>query len=347
MSIPFVHCTDLYHPPQDPDDHFDLAIVMALPELDLHGVILDATKRFLERSPQGVDIPRDPGVVPVTQLNYLTARSIPFAVGPTQPLMRVDDTVCDRLKSEQAGVELLSKILETSQEPVTISIVGSARVVAAAYNRNPELMHRKTKAILLNAGANAFGQNEWNVGLDRFAFIQLWRSGLPIFWYPCATENGAFDENHPNSTHWSATHEELLHDISPRLRAWFCYALSGSSRGDIIHALDELGKGAVWEHLLPAKRHLWSTASLVMAAGRILARTNAGWRFVLKEDPSILEEWPFSMENISPSVNDVGEVTWKLTDYRTNYKLFHRRQGSGYRQAMAEALNALFQTYKF
>lgn len=33
-KIPFIHTTDLYSPPQDPDDHVDLATVFALPELD-------------------------------------------------------------------------------------------------------------------------------------------------------------------------------------------------------------------------------------------------------------------------------------------------------------------------
>ena len=43
--IPLIHITDMYHPPQDPDDHFDLATIAALPEFDLQGVILDVTQK--------------------------------------------------------------------------------------------------------------------------------------------------------------------------------------------------------------------------------------------------------------------------------------------------------------
>ena len=69
--IPLVHITDLYHPPQDPDDHFDLATIAALPEFDLRGVILDVTQKFLDPAPAGWDIARDPGYVPVVQLGHI------------------------------------------------------------------------------------------------------------------------------------------------------------------------------------------------------------------------------------------------------------------------------------
>ena len=40
-SVPVIHCTDLFHPHDDPDDHFDLATLYAMPELDIKGVVLD------------------------------------------------------------------------------------------------------------------------------------------------------------------------------------------------------------------------------------------------------------------------------------------------------------------
>ena len=52
--IPLIHVTDLYHPPQDPDDQLDLATVAALDEYDLKGVVLDITQRFLEPAPRGL-----------------------------------------------------------------------------------------------------------------------------------------------------------------------------------------------------------------------------------------------------------------------------------------------------
>ncbi|MCI0408006.1 MAG: hypothetical protein L0191_05475, partial [Acidobacteria bacterium] len=40
-SIPVIYTTDLFHPHDDPDDHFDLATIFAMPELDLKGIVLD------------------------------------------------------------------------------------------------------------------------------------------------------------------------------------------------------------------------------------------------------------------------------------------------------------------
>ena len=39
--VPFVYGTDLFHPHDDPDDHFDLATVFAMPELDVKAILLD------------------------------------------------------------------------------------------------------------------------------------------------------------------------------------------------------------------------------------------------------------------------------------------------------------------
>jgi len=202
VKTPLIHTTDLYHPPQDPDDHFDLATVAALPEFDLLGVILDTTEKFLHPAPQGFDISRDPGFIPVTQLAALLGRTIPVAVGPSGPLRHSGDAASDRPPRECAGIELLLHLVRSSSEPVMVSVVGSARVLAAAWNREPDLMRSRVKAVLLNAGSSAGEREEWNVGLDRIAYVDLWRSGLPIRWYPCSNEKGAFDQTHHRSTYW-------------------------------------------------------------------------------------------------------------------------------------------------
>ena len=318
---------------------------MALPELDLKGVILDTTTRFLQASPQGFDIARDPGFVPVVQLSYLLGRTIPVAVGPFEPLRHEGDTALDRPQAEQAGIELLLNILRASNEPVILSMVGSARVVAAAFYREPELLRSRTKAILMNAGSTAKTKNEWNVGLDTIAYKGVWNSGLPVHWYPCSTERGAFDEEHEYGTHWNATHESLLHDLPPTLQAWFSYALTGERRGDIIRALREEIPGAAWEHVLSAKRNLWSTASLVMAAGRTLAKTEDGWRFV-SSGGSSLAVWPMFLDPIRATVLDDGQVDWQSTVGETRYKIFRRQPGRQYGAAMAEALHALLQSLR-
>ena len=87
--IALVHVTDLYHPPQDPDDHIDLATVAALNEYGLKGVILDTTRKFLLASPAGFDIQRDPGPHPRRTAEHVVHR---FTGDGGRPCSRKDLT---------------------------------------------------------------------------------------------------------------------------------------------------------------------------------------------------------------------------------------------------------------
>ncbi len=339
--IPLVHITDLYHPPQDPDDHIDLATVVALSEYDLRGVILDASQKFLDPAPAGFDVARDPGYVPVLQLSYIIGRAIPVAAGPRVPLSGPDDDAKHRPRSEQAGIQFLLDILEDSPEPVVLSLVGSARTVTAALNRAPELLRSKVRSILLNAGSTGGFKREWNVGLDAAAYIGLWRSGLPLHWFPCATEKSAFNPDHERGTYWKTSHGALFGSLSPEMRSWFFYALSGANRGDVIRAMSEDVENGPWEKLLRDSRNLWSTASLVMTTGRVLARTVSGWRFVDAGDAGGAEVWPWRLDPIEATVNEHADVQWKPVNRESRTFLFGRQKGPHFGDAMAEALGVL------
>ena len=343
-KTPLLHISDLYHPPQDPDDHIDLATAIALDEFDIRGVVLDVTQKFLEGAPTGFDIPRDPGFVVVAQLAYLTGRAFPVAVGPAHPLRDTLDTAKDQESTGQSGVSLLLKVLEESSTPMVISVVGSARVLAAAFNRNPDLVRSKTRAVLLNAGSLGGTKQEWNVGLDLAAYTRIWQADLPLHWYPCATERGAFDASHERGTYWKATHADLFRNLSAPMKAWISYAFAGNGRGDIIRCLQEEGKGSVWEGILAGQRNLWSTASLVMAAGRVLAHTENGWRFVPRDAAANLDVWEFRLDPVKGDINDAGAVSWQQAEKDSRAKLFGRRPGAAYATAMTEALNSLLQT---
>ena len=63
--------------------------------------------------------------------------------------------------------------------------------MAAAYNREPELLRDKVRAIYFNAGNGPGGpQNEWNVKLDPTAYQHVFESGLPLYWCPCFGKDG-------------------------------------------------------------------------------------------------------------------------------------------------------------
>jgi pyrimidine-specific ribonucleoside hydrolase len=332
-SVPFIHTTDLYNPPQDPDDHVDLATVYALPELDLRAVVLDPSRKFLDK--------HEPGFVPVAQLNYLTGRAVPVAAGPIDVLRSPADTASDRPRPDQAGIELLLDTLSRCAEPALVSVVGSARVVAAAWNREPKLLQQKVRAVVVNAGATiGKPRAEWNVDLDVHAWIALFRSRLPILWYPCTGEHGPTGLD-PHNTYWPVGHQRLFDGLPQGLRAYFDYAFHHHTRGDFIRALSELGSGPTWEKVLAARRNMWSTASLILAAGRVLAQTSEGWRFVAKSQAGGLKLQSLELLPIACEVDDAGVVRWSLRPEPGNVQIFRRKPDEEHVRAMGEATNAL------
>ena len=74
--VPVIYCSDLFHPHDDPDDHFDIASIYALEEVKIRGIVLD----------QGDRQEKQPGRIPIEQLNHLTGRSVPWATGLSAPL---------------------------------------------------------------------------------------------------------------------------------------------------------------------------------------------------------------------------------------------------------------------
>jgi len=339
-KIPLIHITDLYHPPQDPDDQIDLATILALDEYDVKGVIFDITQKFLDAAPDGWDIPRDPGFVPVAQISWMTGKAIAGAMGPVAMMTDKIDAGLDRPKREQAGIDFLMRMLEQSNTRVVITLTGSARVLAMAWNRNPDLLRSKIGAVVLNAGYTGGTKVEWNVMLDPFAYIRLFESDLPVHWYPCATDQSAFNPDHERGVYWKTTHAQLFDGISPELRAWFSHTFSGNSRGDIIRALSESGSGAVWDTILQGDRNMWATASLIVTAGRVLANTPDGWRFIPSADAGSLEVWPMRLDTINARIEKETHVIWEESESGP-FKLFGRKPGAEFGVAMTEALNAL------
>lgn len=100
----------------------------------------------------------------------------------------------------------------------------------------------------------------------------------------------------------------------------------------------------MWQHVLAGKRNLWSTTSLVMAAGRVLAQTSEGWRFMAKVAATGLTVWPWRLDPIAASVSKEGKVAWQIDEGSKSAYLFGRRPNVDYGEAMAKALNALLRT---
>lgn len=262
-SVPVIYCSDLFHPHDDPDDHFDLATLFALHELDVRAIILDQGAKQLER----------PGSTAVQQLCAITRRDVPYAIGLDEKLTSSTDPGASRPPQFQRGVELILQVLRESPTPVVIVQTGSLRDLAAAYNREPDLMRRQVARLYVNSG-NAVGvQFEYNAQLDLIAYRRVMESDLPIYWCPCFGGSEAWSKG-AHGAWWQFEQGALFNRLSPRLVSYFAYALLPMPVSvDPIRAVSRMGLSPLiaddWRTRTWAQqRSMWSTASLLDAAGR-------------------------------------------------------------------------------
>jgi len=247
-GVPVIYCTDLFHPHDDPDDHFDLAALYALPGLDLKAIVLD----------QGAKQQQKSGSVPVSQLNRLTGRQVPVALGLARPLAGPADQALGQPAEFQAGVQIILKTLRGSSSPVMIATVGSVRDVVAAFNREPALFRARVGRLLVFIGEASHPTfKEYNVELDPHAYVGLMRSGLPVWWVPCF--DGGLWQNRGHASFWKASHRDLLQDASPALLQYFIYALE-HKKDDPLSFLSEPVDAGRKDRLLTGERNLWCTA---------------------------------------------------------------------------------------
>jgi len=270
--IPILYTTDLYHPHMDPDDHFDLLTLFALPEFDIRAIVFDVGERGRELRP---------GLSALRQVMHMTKREVPYAAGLTANL----DSPEDRGDGEaQEAVALILKVLRESERPVTLFTTGSLRDVAAAYNREPALFRDKVSRLYINAGHSAGGE-EWNVKLDPHAYVCMLRSGLPLYWLPCFGEAGK-EGPRGYASFWRFTHADVLANAPRPVQNYVIYALTKAdpSTTDPIAALTREPPQAAVGELWPLQRNMWCTAGFLHAAGRPLPACSFVERLVSLDD---------------------------------------------------------------
>lgn len=357
--VPLLDVTDLYHPHQDFGDNFDLLLPFALAdEIDLRGVVLDCTERFRQartdhpnphyRDEHG---PRDPGFVPVWQLNYLFGRQVPAAVGPFQPLRDPTDTAADAPPFQQQGIDLILHTLRTATTPVDIAIFCSCRAVAAAYNREPALFHAQVRRIHLSVGACPAGYLEWNVMLDPHAFVRLLRSGLPLDLYPCATDQGPFSLGVHNSF-WQLPDLKWLANMDAPLRRYLAFGLQRVARMDFLRAMDEdwpaMATPDAWRGLFGWEHKVWETAVWMGITGRHLVRRADGSARIirsaeLRADDQVV---PNELQPVLLDVCDDGQFHAAPAASASPVRLYHRPDPAANEAALRDALPALYLSFR-
>jgi len=245
-KVPIIHSTDLFHPHGDPDDHYDLACLFAMPELDVKEVILDLGAEQAKRC----------GRPAVEQMMHVAGRKAPYAIGLSRALRSRTDKSLDEPEQFQGAVKLILSVLRESNEKVTLITTGSCRDVAAAFNREPELLKKKVRAVYFNIGRGPNEpQAECNVGYDPIAYLRIFETGLPIYWCPCFGKDGY-------ETLFEADQTTVVGACSRPVQNYFVYCLTRSTADPIAF----LQGGP---HPLPTgPRSMWCTAPMFHAAGR-------------------------------------------------------------------------------
>ena len=337
-----LHQADLFHEHGDPDDHFDLATIysLALQNLvDLRGLILD----YPPSRRKG-----DPAVAAVAQMNRMSRQVVPYAVGSKAQIERRGDKAPNLSPDDSVAVDFIISTLERAEAPVRISIVGSATDVAIASSRRPELFREKCAGVYLNAGAarenpDMPGKLEFNVELNPRAYATMFDLTCPLYWYPCWTvvetrqtgENGTF--------YW-LPHDKAFDGISDALAGFFAYMFEKTQSSLWLKAIEKRPSDEVWTKILSSRRGMWSTASLLALADKMILRDGS----VVDRTPEVdaSPEALYRMENIRVSCADDGRTTWEFCEEETGRQMFRVLDVPAYPGALAKAVNSLFRAFK-
>lgn len=349
--LKLIDITDLYHPHQDVGDNFDLIAAYGLPEVDLRLIVLDCTQKFREPFADHPDWPdpygpREPGVIPVTQLNYIFNRNIPYGVSPFTPMRTPCDTMLNIPGYQNQAVDKILKTLEESDSPVDISVFGSLRSLAVAYNRNPQLLLDKVRMVHVSAGSPTPDYLEWNVLLDPNAFVAVMRSKLPLILYPCMIGKAA--KTSEFCTFWSLDNLSFIKKMDKRLQQYLCYAFNKTLRHDFLRAMDEEPDQAAIDSVCARQHNVWETAVWMEMTGRKLAKRKDG-RFRLlpaceltaSDDIFISEALPCKFK-----VQDSGTCQYVFCPPdETNKFIYRINDPTGQEAALNEALGALYASF--
>jgi len=99
-QVHLIYSSDIFIPPDDPDDHFDLSAISCIKELNLKAMVFDMSSP--KRKPDEV------AVASLKQLNLITGMPLPpYAIGLREPLRTPDDKALEQPIEFQGGVELV------------------------------------------------------------------------------------------------------------------------------------------------------------------------------------------------------------------------------------------------
>jgi hypothetical protein len=340
--VPVIYSTDLFHPPDDPDDHVDLATLFALPELDVRAIILDLGHQQRAK----------PGEIPVRQMAAVTGKKVPSAAGLLGPLRYPEDKAENQNLegSGDRGIQLILRALRESARKVYIFTTGSVRDVAAAFNRDEALFREKVERVYVNAGNSGGLPTEWNTLLDPLAYIRIMSSGLPIYWCPAFGPGATFETfvagklpPHQYATYWRFVQSDVFDSLPAPLQNFFIYALEAKSPQleDPVAYLSRSTEPEPKQRIWAKGRNMWCTAPMIHAAGRSLYRKDDTWAALSAPVAGFEPARVFDFVAASVHIDRDMRTTLDILPKDGNIKLFHLLDEANYQAAMTSSLRRL------
>ncbi len=323
--VPMIHVTDLFRPPSDPDDHWDLACVFALAfqgKIDLKAVLVDSAFGYSYKG-------KNPDIAAVAQMNYITSQAAAIAIGSPHKMTSRTDVQPQASATEHGGIAVLLNMLEESRGPVVINVVGSCRDIAIAGRKRPDLFAKKCKAIYLNAGngdPDQAGQEiEWNVKLEPFAYAATFDIPCPIYWMPCI-----------NGTYYNFQQGAILPYLSDRVQNFFAYMFAAKQDHNWLGYLTGEKDQAVLDEQGRNKRNMWCTGGFFHAVGEAVLSDG---RIIDSEKTRDGEVCGF--EPVRIECNDEGRTKWTPDANSSNRFIFRVHNKEKYGSAMTAAMKSL------
>ncbi len=340
-EVPIViYQTDLYHPHNDPDDHFDMATIFSLAyqgQICLEQIIIDYPFK---------DCPGDPAILAIEQLKYMTGLDVPTYIGTAVPMRDMNDTQYDIDTVNSIAVEKIAAALRKAQQPVYIIIVGGCNDIAIAGRRYPELFRQKCAGILLNAGSgvhNDDGILEYNVQLNVSSYATIFDLPCPVFWFPCFSKvhnTGEFRLGE-FGTYYAFKQCHVLQGLSPHLKNFFEYMLEQSNDPKYLRYIDKkINENLIlkYGHMY---RNMWSTASILFAAGKSVSSDGT-----LIDYDTEGQDKLYTLDPISVTCSPTGITDWKYDASSKERFIFHIKDMQRYNSAMTKAISIILEKIK-
>jgi hypothetical protein len=338
MQETLFHQTDLFRPHNDPDDHWDLACAFAVARkgmVTLAGILIDYPP-----GPPVLNHASDPDIAAVAQLSHLTGIYPPIAVGNATYFSNRKDL---QSSTAAAGVKFTIQVLRESPVPIVISIVGSARDIAEAIAREPQLFAEKCARIYLVSGSGSpdpasVPSLEWNVALDPGAYVQIFKAPCPIYWLPCLEDEDrvASQESRTYAGHFRFLEKDILDGLPDGLRSYFGFMYSRRDSSFWLRALAE-DFGEQLHTQGESFRMMYSTPSFFDVAGQGVTTSGE-----IRPKTETRDDWVYRFEPVDVHCGPDGSTSWTASaNANSSRQILRVLDKKAYPVAMTRAMRTL------